>query len=663
MQGRWGFPWKYGLVLSILLIFTNAEAQNQISPAFVSPIDNRQITQDYAAYGAFKPGHYHTGIDMIQRGVDLYSYTTLIKAARSGVVHKIFGINISGNNLRRWNPSTNTYYWERAPNPGDNHGLGITIIIYHPDLQIYTLYGHLDAVATGINVGQRVTTGQIIGRMGNSYKQYLRYCPSSISCPVPPDAPPGTVISDPNGFPPHLHFEVKDRGVLSAGRFDDCDSGAGCYWGYTPGPDPSTPNKPGHPNWFGYHDPNIFINFPVQKFAEPLPVEILISPLNVRYYPSTNSDLFIITKIAQRTDGRLPAFVAVRSIGNQWYQIHLPNTQSEGWSASGWIAGTLGGTTYSRINASLPQVEVIPESARVRSQASSTSSTLVYVYGSGLHNPQRFVPFDFVPNWYRIYLPEKSSQPDGWLSSSDVRFIGGSGPTPTPTPTGTPTPTRTPTPTPWVTATPTATPTHTPTPTGMPTPTRTPTPSPGGPPNDYRANATILSVPSTWTQSTAGATIETGEPAMCASWGATVWFRFTAPASGMITIDTFGSNYDTVLAVYPLGSNTWIACNDDAGTGLQSQVSFEVSAGLVYEVQVGGYNGQTGNLTLNISSIAGPTPTPTGTPTPTRTPTPTPRVTATPTATPTHTPTPTGTPTPTSYHIYLPLVLKNYSSE
>ena len=471
MQGRWGFPWKYGLVLSILLIFTNAEAQNQISPAFVSPIDNRQITQDYAAYGAFKPGHYHTGIDMIQRGVDLYSYTTLIKAARSGVVHKIFGINISGNNLRRWNPSTNTYYWERAPNPGDNHGLGITIIIYHPDLQIYTLYGHLDAVATGINVGQRVTTGQIIGRMGNSYKQYLRYCPSSISCPVPPDAPPGTVISDPKGFPPHLHFEVKDRGVLSAGRFDDCDSGAGCYWGYTPGPDPSTPNKPGHPNWFGYHDPDIFINFPVQKFAEPLPVEILISPLNVRYYPSTNSDLFIITKIAQRTDGRLPAFVAVRSIGNQWYQIHLPNTQSEGWSASGWIAGTLGGTTYSRINASLPQVEVIPQSARVRSQASSTSSTLVYVYGSGLHNPQRFVPFDFVPNWYRIYLPEKSSQPDGWLSSSDVRFIGGSGPTPTPTPTGTPTPTRIPTPTPRVTATPTATPTHTPTPTGTPTPT------------------------------------------------------------------------------------------------------------------------------------------------------------------------------------------------
>jgi len=93
-----------------------------------------------------------------------------------------------------------------------------------------------------------------------------------------------------------------------------------------------------------------------------------------------------------------------------------------------------------------------------------------------------------------------------------------------------------------------------------------------GPPNDNRANAIVLSVPSTWTQSTTGATTEAGEPSMCASWGATVWFRFTAPSSGMITVDTFGSDYDTVLAAYPLGSNTQLACNDDAG-GVQSQIS------------------------------------------------------------------------------------------
>ena len=128
---------------------------------------------------------------------------------------------------------------------------------------------------------------------------------------------------------------------------------------------------------------------------------------------------------------------------------------------------------------------------------------------------------------------------------------------------------------------------------------------PSGPPNDNRANATIVSVPSTWTQSTVGATTEAGEPAMCASWGATVWFRFTAPSSGMITVDTFGSNYDTVLAAYPLGSNTHLACNDDAAGGVQSQISFSVSANSVYELQVGGFGGQTGNLRLNVSSVTG----------------------------------------------------------
>jgi murein DD-endopeptidase MepM/ murein hydrolase activator NlpD len=406
--------------------FLGVQIRGQASPTFVNPVDNLQITQNYAAYGLVVVGKYHTGIDAIQQGVDPYSYTTLVKAAGSGIVKKIFGINISGNNLRRWNSTTNTYSWESAPTSGSNHGLGICIIIYHPDLQLYTLYGHLDAVVAGLTVGQSVVAGQIIGRMGNSHQQYLRRCPSGHSCPVPSDAPSGTVVSDANGFGPHIHFEVKDRGVLSAGRIDDCDSLGGCYWGYTPGPSPSTSNMPGHPNWFGYHDPNIFLNLPVQKLAQPIPVEVMLFPLNVRDYPSTSSR--VITQITQRSDGKLPAFVAIRSVGNEWYQIYLPNASNEGWSASGWIAGTLEGTTYSKQNNGLSQLEVIPEWAPIYAQASSTSSKLVYVYGGGLanpNNPQRFVPFESVSGWYRIYLPQKSSQPDGWIRSNDVQFISG----------------------------------------------------------------------------------------------------------------------------------------------------------------------------------------------------------------------------------------------
>jgi hypothetical protein len=63
-----------------------------------------------------------------------------------------------------------------------------------------------------------------------------------------------------------------------------------------------------------------------------------------------------------------------------------------------------------------------------------------------------------------------------------------------------------------------------------------------------------------------------------------------------------------------------------------------------------------------------PTPTPTSTPTPTPTNTPTPTPTHTPTPTPTHTPTstptasPTSTPTPAGRTVYLPMILRVYSS-
>lgn len=89
----------------------------------------------------------------------------------------------------------------------------------------------------------------------------------------------------------------------------------------------------------------------------------------------------------------------------------------------------------------------------------------------------------------------------------------------------------------------------------------------------------ILSIPTTWSQSTVGATLESGEPQLCGSIGATVWFRFTVPSSGLVTVDTFGSNYDTVLAAYPVGSNTALVCNDDSGGTWQWQIAFNVNAG------------------------------------------------------------------------------------
>ena len=63
-----------------------------------------------------------------------------------------------------------------------------------------------------------------------------------------------------------------------------------------------------------------------------------------------------------------------------------------------------------------------------------------------------------------------------------------------------------------------------------------------------------------------GATKQTGEPDLNgdAANTTTVWFRFKAPASGLISIDTLGSPTlaDTVLAVYGRGDQ-----RPDAGRG------------------------------------------------------------------------------------------------
>src|SRR5216117_2959909 len=72
------------------------------------------------------------------------------------------------------------------------------------------------------------------------------------------------------------------------------------------------------------------------------------------------------------------------------------------------------------------------------------------------------------------------------------------------------------------------------------------------PVNDNFANAIPLTgLTVTTTGSNSGATRESGEPIHYSSSGThSVWWRWTAPDSGLSTIDTFGSSFDTLLAVY-----------------------------------------------------------------------------------------------------------------
>lgn len=103
------------------------------------------------------------------------------------------------------------------------------------------------------------------------------------------------------------------------------------------------------------------------------------------------------------------------------------------------------------------------------------------------------------------------------------------------------------------------------------------------------------------TEFNVGASTEIGEQQL-ENTGSTVWRFYTAPADGMLTVDTFGSNFDTQLHIFDgfFGGATVADLNPvvnnnnaiDPDTGIllqQSRVSFEVTEGSCYEIRVGGW--------------------------------------------------------------------------
>jgi len=123
--------------------------------------------------------------------------------------------------------------------------------------------------------------------------------------------------------------------------------------------------------------------------------------------------------------------------------------------------------------------------------------------------------------------------------------------------------------------------------------------------DDIASPIVISSLPYSNTQSTTGATTAGNDPSFACVSGQkynSVWYRYTAAASQTLTIDTFTSNYDTVLAVWTgsPGSLVSKACNDDI-SGFQSKVIVSVTAGVSYYIEIASYSSGGGTLTLNIS--------------------------------------------------------------
>jgi hypothetical protein len=129
---------------------------------------------------------------------------------------------------------------------------------------------------------------------------------------------------------------------------------------------------------------------------------------------------------------------------------------------------------------------------------------------------------------------------------------------------------------------------------------------PANPPsNDDFASAHDLGGGSTTSASGTNldATAEPGEPDHDGfTAGASVWYRWTAPEDGAVRIDTCGSDFDTVLAVYrgsAIDALTPRASNDDS-CGSQSRVRFSARGGTTYRIAVDGYAGDQGVIELEL---------------------------------------------------------------
>lgn len=146
------------------------------------------------------------------------------------------------------------------------------------------------------------------------------------------------------------------------------------------------------------------------------------------------------------------------------------------------------------------------------------------------------------------------------------------------------------------------------------------------PANDDFANAIVLNGPiATATGSNVGATKPFGgggggepsipPPSLGTFGGASVWWRWTATASGTTTVSTEGSSFNTLLGVFTgaaVNQLTLAAGNDDFEGNSWSKVTFEAVAGTTYNIMVDGFRSgagfgapATGSIVLNVKGVGG----------------------------------------------------------
>ena len=141
---------------------------------------------------------------------------------------------------------------------------------------------------------------------------------------------------------------------------------------------------------------------------------------------------------------------------------------------------------------------------------------------------------------------------------------------------------------------------------------------PVGAPNDLFVNATVLSGSSgSNSVNTSLATKEPGEAQTIAgnAGGKSVWWAYTPPVDGVLTVSTTNSSFDTLMALYTtnnaiaratIGGLTEVAANDDALDGVTfSKIAQAVAANRTYWIVVDGFDGASGVARLTYDFAPG----------------------------------------------------------
>ncbi|MCC6416323.1 MAG: matrixin family metalloprotease [Opitutaceae bacterium] len=140
--------------------------------------------------------------------------------------------------------------------------------------------------------------------------------------------------------------------------------------------------------------------------------------------------------------------------------------------------------------------------------------------------------------------------------------------------------------------------------------------APGAVPlNDNFANATVIASNtgmSGFTGATIGGSAQAGEPDHDTEKPShSIWWRWTSPGDVTVTLDTLGSNFDTVLGVYTgsaVNALTKVASNDDKESGVirTSTLSFNATTGTTYYFAVDGWDGSYGQVALAMALATAP---------------------------------------------------------